>query len=134
MKKTIRTAEEMMEFGEEFARSLRAPKMIELIGDVGAGKTTLVKGLAKGLGVGEEVTSPSFTINQQYFGEGVVLSHYDFYRLQSAGILRDEISEIDERTIVVIEWAENVADVLPADRVKIVIAVNPDGTRAVTVS
>ncbi|MDR2063413.1 MAG: tRNA (adenosine(37)-N6)-threonylcarbamoyltransferase complex ATPase subunit type 1 TsaE [Candidatus Nomurabacteria bacterium] len=133
MKKTIETERDMIDFGKAFAKTLCPPKTIELIGDVGAGKTTLVKGLAKGFGIDEEITSPSFTINKKYFGNGVTLSHYDFYRLNDAGIMRDELTDFDDKTVVVIEWAEAVADVLPKDRTKIVIALNPDGTRAVSV-
>ena len=59
----------MIEYGEKIAKSLSAPLVIELLGDVGAGKTTFTRGLAKGLGVKEAVTSPSFTISKNYQGE-----------------------------------------------------------------
>ncbi|MDR2336749.1 MAG: tRNA (adenosine(37)-N6)-threonylcarbamoyltransferase complex ATPase subunit type 1 TsaE [Candidatus Nomurabacteria bacterium] len=134
MKKKIDSEQDMIDFGESFGKTLHPPQTIELIGDIGAGKTTFVKGLAKGLGVSGEITSPSFTINKQYFGNKVMLSHYDFYRLKDAGIMRDELIDNDNQTIVVIEWAKTVADILPKDRVKIVIALNPDGTRTVSFS
>ncbi|MDR0591142.1 MAG: tRNA (adenosine(37)-N6)-threonylcarbamoyltransferase complex ATPase subunit type 1 TsaE [Candidatus Nomurabacteria bacterium] len=133
----------MIKLGERLAELVTAPALIELTGDVGAGKTTLVKGLARGLGVVDEVTSPSFTINKTYQfassvlakGEGT-LSHYDFYRLEDAGIMKNEIIEVltDPGAIVVVEWAGAVQDVLLTERIKINIAYNKDGSRTVTAS
>ncbi|MDO4747198.1 MAG: tRNA (adenosine(37)-N6)-threonylcarbamoyltransferase complex ATPase subunit type 1 TsaE, partial [Candidatus Saccharibacteria bacterium] len=62
----IKSEQEMIEFGREFARGIVKPAVIELVGDVGAGKTTFTKGLAEGLGVQDEITSPSFTISKVY--------------------------------------------------------------------
>lgn len=124
----------MMELGKKLAGLLRASVQVELIGDVGVGKTTFVKGLAKGLGVEEAVTSPSFTINKRYAGGcGVVLSHYDFYRLDEAGLMKNEIAESgqDKKVVTVVEWGESVADVLDDTRVKIWISYNDDGSRTV---
>lgn len=111
--------------GEAVARKLAGGETIELIGDVGAGKTTLVRGIAKGLGVEESVQSPTFTISREYSRpDGSVLSHYDFYRLDGAGIMADEIREAssDPRTIVLVEWADSVKDVLPEHRIVIRIS------------
>ena len=77
----------MIEYGERFAESLHAPVVIELLGDVGAGKTTFTRGLAKGLGVKSTVTSPSFTISKLYQGKKCILAHYDFYRLDEPGLM-----------------------------------------------
>jgi tRNA threonylcarbamoyladenosine biosynthesis protein TsaE len=110
------------EFGETLGRALRGGEIIELVGDVGAGKTTFVKGLAKGLGVDEDVQSPSFTISRVYDGrDDLQLSHYDFYRLVDAGIMADELRETlqDPQTITVIEWAGVVEGVLPKERLTI---------------
>ncbi len=106
--------------------------MIELGGDIGAGKTTLTKGIAMGLGVTEPVQSPTFTISRIYQTPNrVQLAHYDFYRLQDAGILSEEIAEMmqDERTVTVIEWAGAVDAVLPEDRLKIVITSTSETAR-----
>lgn len=128
----------MIALGERLAGQVKAPCLIELIGDVGAGKTTLVKGLARGLGVTDEITSPSFTINKTYTLQGLplqngTLSHYDFYRLEDAGIMKNEIAEAlsEPDVVVVVEWAEAAGDALPANRVKIKIAYNKDGSRTV---
>lgn len=120
----------MKAFGRQLGGLLRGGEVIELVGDVGAGKTTLVKGLAAGLGVDEAVQSPSFTINRTYTGrDGLVLSHYDFYRLHDPGIMADELREVaDARdTVTVIEWADIVQDVLPADRLTIHITPSSQG-------
>jgi tRNA threonylcarbamoyladenosine biosynthesis protein TsaE len=110
------------EFGEKLGRALRGGEIIELAGDVGAGKTTFVKGLAKGLDIDEDVQSPSFTISRVYDGrDDLQLAHYDFYRLADAGIMADELKETlqDPQTITVIEWAGIVEGVLPKERLTI---------------
>lgn len=113
----------MRDLGAEIARSLRGGEVLELIGDVGAGKTTFTKGLAAALGVQENVQSPSFTISRIYDGEKFQLSHYDFYRLGDAGIMALEIaSALEEpQNITVVEWAESVAEILPENRIRIEI-------------
>lgn len=123
----------MQDFGARLARAINLPCLIELTGDVGTGKTTLVKGLARALGVPGEVTSPSFTINQRYETDHVTLSHYDFYRLDDAGIMKNEILESleDPQTVVIVEWAGAVEDALPAQRIRVNLAYNDDGSRTV---
>lgn len=112
----------MQRFGTRIGNILTGKEVIELIGDVGAGKTTFVKGLARGLGVDEDVQSPTFTISRIYNArDGLQLAHYDFYRLNEPGILAIEIAETiaDPQTVVVIEWGDIVEGVLPADRLSI---------------
>ena len=124
-----------MEFGRETARRLTAPMTIELVGDVGTGKTTFTRGLAEGLGVKEAVTSPSFTISKMYaLPNGGKLVHYDFYRLSEPGIMVDDLSENlnDEKNVVVIEWGDSVAELLPEGHMKIVFEYS-DGGREVKV-
>lgn len=114
----------MHAFGVQLAAALSGGEIIELVGDVGAGKTTLTKGIAEGLGITETVQSPSFTISRVYDAPNdLVLAHYDFYRLQDAGIMADELHETlhDPRTITVIEWAGIVDGVLPTDHLTITI-------------
>lgn len=111
-------------FGARLGTLLRGGEVIELVGDVGAGKTTLTKGIATGLGVDEDVQSPSFTISRLYDATGgLTLAHYDFYRLADAGIMADELRETigDERTVTVIEWANIVEGVLPSDHIRLTI-------------
>lgn len=121
---TVKSEVEMKEFGRKIGRLLQGGEVIELVGDVGAGKTTLTKGLASGLDVDDDVQSPSFTISRVYPARGgLVLAHYDFYRLNDAGIMADELGETvqDSKTITVIEWGDVVVGVLPDDRLTISI-------------
>lgn len=114
----------MRQLGRSIGHRLQGGELIELIGDVGAGKTTLTKGIAEGLGVSEQVQSPTFTISRVYTApSGVQLAHYDFYRLSDGGIMADEIHEVlqEPQTAVVIEWAEAIDHVLPEERIKITI-------------
>lgn len=115
---------DMKAFGARLGTLLTGGEIIELVGDVGAGKTTLTKGIASGMEVDEDVQSPSFTISRVYdTPRGLHLAHYDFYRLQDAGIMADELHETihDPQTVTVIEWAEIIAGVLPADQLTITI-------------
>ena len=129
----ISSEEEMINFGRELAKTLKAPQVIELIGDVGAGKTTFVRGLAEGLGITTPVTSPSFTISKEYAFPNGRLVHYDFYRLPDPGLMSEDLYEAisDPHAIVIVEWANSVENILPADTVKIQIKYNDDGTREI---
>lgn len=132
----ITSTQAMQDFGERLGAQLEGGDVIELVGDVGAGKTTFVRGLAKGLGIEETVQSPSFTISRVYdTNDGRRLAHYDFYRLDDAGIMAEELSEVvnDKQTIVVIEWADAVAGVLPANKVTLTITAPTEDTRIVDV-
>lgn len=125
------------EFGEQVGRTLRGGEVIELVGDVGAGKTTFTKGLAKGLEIDDDVQSPSFTISRVYEGrDGLLLVHYDFYRLHDAGIMADELRETveDPQAVTVIEWAGIVEGVLPKDRLTITFETPTEETRKLTLS
>lgn len=116
----INSENEMLDFAEQIGRQLMGGEVIELIGDVGAGKTTFTKGLAKGLSINEVIQSPTFTISREYDArDGLRLSHYDFYRLPDAGIMADELHETvtDPRSVTVVEWAEVVDNVLPEKRI-----------------
>ena len=127
----------MIEYGKRIAEQMKntgSAVVVELVGDVGAGKTTLTRGIAQGLGVMEEVTSPSFTISKSYAcTDGRVLTHYDFYRLSDPGIMMDDLSErlSDARQVIVIEWGESVEDLLPENHMRVSITYNDDGTREV---
>lgn len=96
--------------------------MIELLGDIGAGKTTFTQGLALGLGYHDEVPSPTFTIARSYpVRNGLTLHHLDFYRLSGHDIATDQLSEFadDPEVIVVIEWPGNGGANLPEKRLQV---------------
>jgi tRNA threonylcarbamoyladenosine biosynthesis protein TsaE len=119
--------------GEKLGRLLKGGEVIELVGDVGAGKTTFVKGIAKGLAIDEAVQSPSFTISRVYDArDDLLLAHYDFYRLNDAGIMADELAETtqDPASITVIEWADIVEGVLPINRLRIIFTAPTETTRS----
>ncbi|MBP5633986.1 tRNA (adenosine(37)-N6)-threonylcarbamoyltransferase complex ATPase subunit type 1 TsaE [Candidatus Saccharibacteria bacterium] len=131
----IHSEADMITFGRNFAAELSAGAVIELIGDVGAGKTTFTRGLGEGLGIEEPISSPSFTISRFYQGEKFTLTHYDFYRLDDPGLMADDLAEsIDEpNNITVIEWGESIADILPEEHYRIAIRYIDENTREVTV-
>lgn len=127
----------MRDYGARLGRALRGGEVLELIGDVGAGKTTLTKGIATALGITEPVQSPTFTILRAYTTPGGLgLHHYDFYRLNEAGIMSDDIQEVMARpeNITVIEWAGAVNQVLPADRLVVTIAATSENERQLDIT
>lgn len=127
----------MQDFGARLGAKLSGGEVIELVGDIGAGKTTFTKGLARGLGVSDDVQSPTFTISRIYeTPSGIRLAHYDFYRLQDAGVMQMELAEsvCDPQTITVIEWAKIVENVLPATALTIEIAPLDEMTRVVKIT
>jgi tRNA threonylcarbamoyladenosine biosynthesis protein TsaE len=134
MKITVNNETEMKAFGAKLGALLNGGEIIELIGDVGAGKTTLAKGIAGGLGIDEDVQSPSFTISRVYeTANNLQLAHYDFYRLQDAGIMAAELHETlsDQHSVTLIEWAEIVGGVLPEDRLSISITSPSESSREI---
>lgn len=133
----VDSEEKMREFGARVGALVEGYETIELVGDVGAGKTTFVKGLARGLGVNDDIQSPSFTISRVYDArDGLRLAHYDFYRLTDAGIMRDELAEAieDQTTITVIEWADIVEGVLPSGRLTIEFTAPTETSRRLTLT
>jgi tRNA threonylcarbamoyladenosine biosynthesis protein TsaE len=126
----------MKAFGARLGALLKGGEIIELVGDVGAGKTTLTKGIAEGLRVDDDVQSPSFTISRVYDArDNLFLAHYDFYRLHDAGIMEAELHETlhDPRTITIVEWADIVKGVLPESRLSVSITPTSDEGREVTI-
>ncbi|MBR0380591.1 MAG: tRNA (adenosine(37)-N6)-threonylcarbamoyltransferase complex ATPase subunit type 1 TsaE [Mogibacterium sp.] len=103
--------------GLEIADALEPGDVVALTGDLGTGKTALTKYIAEGLGVKEEISSPTFTIIKEYKSGRLPLYHFDVYRLGSGNELLDTGAEelLDGDGACVIEWADIVADVLPAD-------------------
>ena len=122
----------MKQLGEAIGQSLSGGEVLELVGDIGAGKTTLTKGIARALWINEPVQSPTFTISRVYDSpKGLRLAHYDFYRLGEAGIMGDEIREAMDDDSVVVEWAGAVDDDLPKDRLVIKITTISEEERLV---
>ena len=100
--------------GEKLAAMLQPGAVIAYRGDLGAGKTAFTRGLARGLGYDEPVTSPTYTIVNEYLGGRLPLFHFDMYRLRSSEDLWDIGWEdyLDRGGVCAVEWSENVADAL----------------------
>ena len=109
--------DETIAFGRKLAATLNSGAIVALAGDLGAGKTQLVKGIASGLGVAQEVTSPTFTLIHEYPGGKFPLYHIDLYRLDSPDeVLKIGLDEyLDSRGVTVIEWADKFAGLIPAE-------------------
>jgi tRNA threonylcarbamoyladenosine biosynthesis protein TsaE len=122
--------------GEKIGKRLRGGEVIELVSDLGGGKTSFVKGIAKGAGSEDIASSPSFTISNQYQAGELTLHHFDFYRLHDAGILKDEIADLlhDQRAVIIIEWGEIVRDVLPEERLRITFKNTGESSRTLNIS
>lgn len=110
---------------------MRGGEVIELVSDVGGGKTTFVRGLAKGMGSDDRVASPSFTLSREYQADKLRMYHFDFYRLSDPGIMANELAEVidDPAAVVVVEWADIVEAVLPAKKLTIKIISTGDTSR-----
>lgn len=102
-------------------RHLRGGEVIELRSDLGGGKTTFTRGLAKAIGSSDKVASPTFTISRTYNGDKINIQHLDFYRLNKDDFIVHEFMDTwnNQSNVVVIEWADLVANVLPKNRLKI---------------
>jgi tRNA threonylcarbamoyladenosine biosynthesis protein TsaE len=113
---TSHSPAETFAFGQTVAAALQSGDVLALSGDLGAGKTHFVKGLAAGLGITTGVTSPTFTLIHEYPGGRLALYHLDLYRLETA----DELTRIgfddylDAEGVLAIEWAEKFPELLPA--------------------
>ncbi len=120
--KTTYSAEETWCFGEKIGKLLTPGSIITLNGDLGTGKTTLIQGICSGLDVKDVVTSPTFTLVQEYSGRMPVF-HFDFYRLVSQDDVwnLDFISYLDAGGVCLIEWPELSAGMLPGNVIRIQI-------------
>jgi len=126
MEKTIilKNEEETKNFGIDIAKKLKPNTVIALIGDLGCGKTSLTKAIAKGLNITSNVTSPTFTIVQEYEEGTMPLYHFDVYRIND----EDELFEIGfteyfhKKGVCLIEWADLVLDLLPEDTIYIYLS------------
>jgi len=107
---TTHSESETADVGRRLAQRLEAGSVVLLVGDLGAGKTALVRGLAEGLGITpEEVSSPTFTLMQEYRGGRVTLIHVDLYRLNDAREIDDlGLEELGLDSVLAIEWAEKL--------------------------
>jgi tRNA threonylcarbamoyladenosine biosynthesis protein TsaE len=126
----VTTPEQTIQLAEALGRALHGGEVIELVSDLGGGKTTFTRGLASGFGSTDRVASPTFTLSRVYKAtEGRAMHHFDFYRLPEAGLIAEELADVlqDPQNVVVVEWAGIVQDVLPPERLTITITPTADG-------
>jgi len=131
------SSDHTLQIAENIGLQLAGGEVISLVGDIGAGKTTFTKGLATGLGCKDELSSPSFTIMRDYeCAKGVVLKHYDFYRLSDPGIMSQELSESigDKNVVSVIEWPGIIDSVLSGRQINVSINTLTDDSREFIIS
>jgi tRNA threonylcarbamoyladenosine biosynthesis protein TsaE len=125
MEKVFRTSStaETIELGRCLGELLRAGDVLVLTGDLGAGKTQLTKGIARGMGVEGDVTSPTFTIEMVYQGTDLELDHFDLYRLDDPDQLEDTglFDVLGADGVCVIEWGEQFADEIGDARVDVFV-------------
>ena len=135
MKFISHSPEETIQTAEKIAKALKAGDIIAYKGGLGAGKTTFTRGVAKGLGLGDVVTSPTFALVNEYRAENLTLYHFDMYRIENSDDL-ESTGYYDyplEKSIFAIEWSENIADILPDDTIYIDIKYIDDNTREINI-
>jgi len=129
----IETAENMQALGEEIAGKLKDKDVILLTGDMGAGKSELARGIARGLGIVGPIPSPSFTILNLYDSGRLVLNHFDWYRIEDSQELY--LAGLDEfignEGVTLIEWHERAPELLSDTYLEIIIKQLDDGCRTV---
>ena len=125
------SAEQTEEVGSRIGACLRGGEVILLSSDLGGGKTALVRGIARGIGSVDHVSSPTFTISKVYKAPKLTMYHFDFYRLHEPGIISHELAEAlqDDTAVVAIEWGDIVSSIVPENNLTIVIKRTGDSTR-----
>ena len=122
--KLLHNEQEAIEYGMRLGREAKPGQLIALTGDLGAGKTTLTKAIARGLGVEEVITSPTFTIVKEYRSGRLPLFHFDVYRIGDV----DEMYELGYEEyffgdgLCVVEWADLIEEIIPEEAMRIDIA------------
>ncbi|MCR4888902.1 MAG: tRNA (adenosine(37)-N6)-threonylcarbamoyltransferase complex ATPase subunit type 1 TsaE [Ruminococcus sp.] len=123
MKIITHSPEETVKTAEKLGKLLKAGDMIAYKGGLGAGKTTFTRGLAIGLGLGDNVSSPTFALVNEYRGKDMTLYHFDMYRISTEeGLESTGFYDYDfENNVAAVEWSENIAEFLPKNTIYITI-------------
>lgn len=125
------SAKETEAIAEKIGKQLKGGEVIELTSDLGGGKTTFIRGLARGFGSSDRVASPTFTISKVYKNGARQLHHFDFYRLPDSGLVGLELQDVieDPTNVIAVEWSGVVSDVLPKDRLTVEIKAEGESSR-----
>lgn len=136
LKLTSASAEQTEQLAMAIGRRLRGGEAIELVSDLGGGKTTFTRGLARGAGSSDVVSSPTFTISKIYKTPHFDIHHFDFYRLPNAGLASHEVEDLldDPKIVLVVEWGGVVDHILPDRRVTINLTRSGDESRQLLVT
>ncbi len=143
MKFVTHSPEETIAFAQEFAKKLRAGDVIAFRGGLGAGKTTFTRGLSLGLGLGDNVTSPTFALVNEYRPSQNAdkptitgLFHFDLYRISGAEDAESTgfFDYLEEGGVVAVEWSENAQEILPAGTIEIAISAPDETTREIIIT
>lgn len=118
METITKSAKETFEFGRKVGSSLKGGEIVALVGELGAGKTTFIQGLAKGMGIENKIVSPTFILMRTYVGNKLNLYHLDLYRLE--GDIKTQVSELGiedfwgrDGNVAVVEWADKSEEIFP---------------------
>ena len=130
-----RSAEETIELGRLIGERLKGGDIIAYKGSMGAGKTTMTRGLTLGLGLGDTAFSPTFALVNEYRGKGLALYHFDMYRIGSALDLETTgfFDYLDDESVLAVEWSENIEEELPDERIIVTLERVDDDTRKITI-
>jgi tRNA threonylcarbamoyladenosine biosynthesis protein TsaE len=131
-----RTADATRSLGAALAPLLRRRDVVVLTGELGAGKTTLVQGIARGLEATEHVASPTFTLVREYTSGRLPLAHVDLYRLEREQDVIDlALDELEDgERVLLVEWGDPVAELLADDRLRVELTADEDDARTIRVS
>ena len=126
---------ETLDFAAEFAKGLKKGAVVAYLGDLGAGKTAFTKGLAKGLGINAEVTSPTFAICNEYHSDENTLYHFDMYRIGSWEDLYSTafFDFLETDAYMAVEWSENIFGALPDDAVVVELSKLSENEREIKI-
>ncbi len=135
MVKVTNSPEETIEFGKKIGELLTGGEVIAYCGGLGVGKTTFTRGLAIGFGVGDDVTSPTFALVNEYRKNGRALCHFDMYRICGVDDLETTgfYDYMDDSAVLAVEWSENIKDALPKNTIYISIERLDENKRKITV-
>lgn len=132
---TTCSPEETIAFAEKIGKLLRGGDIVAYRGGLGAGKTTFTRGIAVGMGLTDEVSSPTFALVNEYRGKELTLYHFDMYRILNAESLETTgfYDYISEDAVIVCEWSENIADCLPENVITVTLEAVGENVRKITV-
>jgi tRNA threonylcarbamoyladenosine biosynthesis protein TsaE len=128
-----KSPEETKKLAEELVETITSPVCIALFGELGAGKTVFVKGLAEGLNITDVIKSPTFVLMRSYSGR-MNLHHIDLYRIRKGEEFLPFEETLMDEGIVAIEWAERAVNFLPEKRIEVEIKMLPEGSREITIN